>query len=241
MKLILFADGFVGSKISSHLINNYCQDLSLIVCTSKNEIYEYGNRKKIPVCEYSEIDKLSHEDKFDLGILAWWPKIIKEPLLSLPKQGFINTHPSLLPYNRGKHYNFWTLVEQTPFGVSLHFIDEGIDTGDIIFQKTLLYDWTDTGETLYNRAQNEMIKLFIDSYDRIRIGNYERIPQNNNIGSYHHSSELNNICNIDLNATYPIREILNLLRARTFEGHPGCIFEENGSKYEITLKIKKVN
>ena len=176
-----------------------------------------------------------------MGVLAWWPKLIKEPLLSLPKNGYINTHPSLLPYNRGKHYNFWALVEKVPFGVTLHFIDSGIDTGDIIFQKSIPYDWCDAGETLYKKAQAEMINLFIKKYYLIRIKNYKKKCQDLNSGSFHHSSELNKICEIGLNEKYQARHFLNLLRARTFEGHPGCFFFENGNKYEISITIKKLN
>ena len=239
MRIVLFADGFVGNEIASFLIDNYPEDLSLVVCLTKNSIFRYAKEKDIPVCHYDEEKKILNELNCDLGVLAWWPKIIKEPLLSLPKLGFINTHPSLLPYNRGKHYNFWALVEEAPFGVTLHFVDSGIDTGDIIFQMPIDYDWHDTGETLYKKAQLEMVRLFVDNYYLIRVGNYKRRSQDIKSGSYHHSSELDNICEIKLNEKYQARKILNLLRARTFKGHPGCFFVENGIKYEISLKIKK--
>jgi methionyl-tRNA formyltransferase len=239
MRIVLFADGFVGNEIASFLIDNYPEDLSLVVCLTKNSIFRYAKEKDIPVCHYDEEKKILNELNCDLGVLAWWPKIIKEPLLSLPNLGFINTHPSLLPYNRGKHYNFWALVEEAPFGVTLHFIDSGIDTGDIIFQMPIDYDWCDTGETLYKKAQAEMVRLFVDNYHLIRVGNYKRSSQDIKSGSYHHSSELNKICEIKLKEKYQARKILNLLRARTFKGHPGCFFEEKGIKYEIYLTIKK--
>jgi methionyl-tRNA formyltransferase len=241
MRFILFADGYVGGAIANFLIDNFPKDLSMVVCIEKNSIYKYAKSKNIQVCDYSEDKKLLENIIFDLGILAWWPELIKEPLLSLPKNGYINTHPSLLPYNRGKNYNFWALVEQAPFGVTLHFIDSGIDTGDVIFQKSINYDWCDTGETLYKKAQAEMINLFIEKYHLIRSKNYIKKPQDINSGSFHNSSELNKICEIGLNKNYQARHFLNLLRARTFEGHPGCFFVENGNKYEISLTIKKVN
>jgi methionyl-tRNA formyltransferase len=241
MRLVLFADGYVGNEIASFLIKNFPKDLSMVVCIAKNNIYHYAKSKNIKVCDYGEEKTVLNEISCDLGVLAWWPKLIKEPLLSMPKNGYINTHPSLLPYNRGKHYNFWALVEQAPFGVTLHFIDSGIDTGAIIFQTSIDYDWCDTGETLYKKAQAEMIKLFIENYHLIRIGNYKKKPQDIKSGSYHHSSELNEICEIKLDEKYQARHFLNLLRARTFTGYPSCFFTENGSSYEISLTIKKVN
>ena len=68
-------------------------------------------------------------------------------------------------------------MEKVPFGVTLHFIDSGIDTGDIVFQKSIPYDWCDTGETLYKKAQAEMINLFIEKYHLIRIKNYKKISR----------------------------------------------------------------
>ena len=177
MRLVLFADGFVGKEIASFLIDKYPEDLYSVVCLTKNDIYRYAKEKNITVLDYSEEKKLLNRLSCDLGVLAWWPKIIKEPLLSLPNLGFINTHPSFLPYNRGKHYNFWALVEEAPFGVTLIFVDSGIDTGDIIFQMPIDYDWCDTGETLYKKAQAKMVRLFIDNYHLIRNGKYKKIPQ----------------------------------------------------------------
>jgi methionyl-tRNA formyltransferase len=77
----------------------------------------------------------------DIGILAWWPLIIREPVLSSPKQGFLNFHPSLLPFNRGKHTTFWNIVEDVPFGVIIHWVDGGLDTGPVAFQREIEKTW----------------------------------------------------------------------------------------------------
>jgi len=237
------ADGTVGAKIARFLIESHPDDLVLIVTTQINDIYREAEDKGIPVCvfdsETTVLDML--EDGADLGVLAWWPKILKSPLLDTPRLGYVNTHPSLLPHNRGKHYNFWALVEQAPFGVTLHRVDSGVDTGDIVAQAPIDYDWCDTGETLYNKAQAAMFELFCKTYPVLRTEKYESKPQNTNAGSFHRASELESASKIELDAAYRARDLLNLLRARTFEGHPGCWFEEDGSRYEISIKIRNVN
>ena len=243
MRLLLLADGTVGAEIFRFLMEKYSDDLALVVTTRPNEIYREAGGKGIPVCvfdsEKSVLDRL--DSGADLGVLAWWPKILKSPLLDAPRLGFVNTHPSLLPHNRGKHYNFWALVEQAPFGVTLHRVDSGVDTGDIVAQATINYDWCDTGETLYNKAQAAMLELFCKSYPILRTGQYISKPQDNGIGSFHRASEIESASKIDLDAHYRARNLLNLLRARSFEGHPGCWFEESGHRYEISIIIKKVN
>lgn len=243
MRLILLADGVVGAKIASLLMQKYPGDLMLIVTIQINEIYHEAKAKGFSVCVFdSEINILNRlTSGVDLGVLAWWPKILKSSLLDAPKLGFFNTHPSLLPHNRGKHYNFWALVEQAPFGVTIHRVDSGVDTGEIVAQAKIEYDWCDTGQTLYKKAQSVMFDLFCKTYPDLRIGQYDTKPQNVSLGSFHRAAELEGASMIDLNAMYRARDLLNLLRARTFEGYPGCWFEESGERYEISVKIRRVN
>jgi methionyl-tRNA formyltransferase len=175
----------------------------------------------------------------DLGLLAWWPKIIKTPLLEFPKLGFINTHPSLLPYNRGKGYNFWALVEQVPFGVTLHFIDERVDTGDIVAQQPIPYDWEDSGGTLHCKATRAIIDLFKDSYPEFRQLNFHRRKQDTGKGTFHLAKELDPASHIDLDKEYRARDLLNLLRARTFPGFPACWFDDDDNQFEVRVEIKR--
>jgi methionyl-tRNA formyltransferase len=125
MRLLLMADGSVGHEIASFLMRSYPGDISLLVTSEPNEISRLAEENGIPVTTYLSDEELMNQfDRgFDLGVLAWWPYLLKPRVLAMPRLGFINTHPSLLPHNRGKHYNFWALVEQAPFGVTLHRVD----------------------------------------------------------------------------------------------------------------------
>lgn len=242
MKLVLLADGKVGFGILQHLLDCYPDDLCMVVTTEKNEIYHAAEANVIPVAVFESSEQLVADlpDGVDLGLLAWWPKIVKSPLLELPKYGFINTHPSLLPYNRGKHYNFWALVEQSPFGVTLHRVDAGVDTGDIISQQAIEYDWCDNGGSLYFKAQEAMLCLFRQTYPVLRTGRFESKPQDLTAGSFHRACEIEKASFIDLERSYRARDLIDLLRARTFEGYPGCWFEEAGIRYEISINVRKI-
>lgn len=240
------ADGEVGFQISDWLISQYREDLGVIVTTSENKISSLATNAEISSIIFKSDDKVfevstAEKENFDLGFLLWWPRITKDPLLSMPKYGFINTHPSFLPYGRGKHYNFWTLVEEVPFGVSLHTVDEGVDTGDIIAQRKIDYDWEDNGGSLYSKAQLEMVELFKETYPKLRTLNFNRSNQDLKRGSFHKAKELDKASVINLDADYSARHLLNLLRARTFAGQPACYFTENGQDYEVRVEIKKKN
>jgi len=230
------ADGTVGLSIAKWLIANWRDDLSLIVTTGFNDITKLAALGGVPA--QTTLGELPPE-RPDLGLLAWWPNIIKAPLLDYPKEGFVNTHPSLLPHNRGRNYNFWALVEGSPFGVTLHRVDGGVDTGPIYAQKQIPVTWEDTGATLYSKAAAGMIELFKETYPRLRTGSIHATPQDKSVGTFHRGAELEAASRIDLDKNYSGRDLLNLLRARTFPPHPGAWFEEDGVKYEVRVDISR--
>lgn len=244
MRLLLLADGQIGSDIARWLIANYRDDLALIVTTSDNEIAAMArdaNAGSLVFQSSAQVaDVITNEGlAFDLGLLAWWPKIIRSPLLSLPRRGFVNTHPSLLPYGRGKHYNFWSIVDRVPFGVTLHIVDEGVDSGDIVAQIELPYDWEDTGGSLYRKAAEAILNLLRETYPRLRDLDFEARPQDHGAGTFHRASELEPASAIDLDKVYVARDLLNLLRARTFPGYPACTFAAGDDVYEVRIDIKR--
>ena len=133
----------------------------------------------------------------------------------------------------------WAIVEERRFGVSLHYVEPEIDAGDLIAEREIIYDWTATGQSLHQEAEKAMIDLFVEQYPSIRNNKSLRRPQELSVGSSHFGKELDPQSHIFLDKTYTGREILNLLRARTFAGRPGCFFEDNGESYEINIAIEK--
>lgn len=246
MTNILFADGSVGLQIVNWLLENYRSDIGFIFTTDENGITEAARAARIPTAIFSTERDLVRattqgcDGHFTWGLLLWWPRIVRQATLALARNGFINTHPSLLPFNRGKHYNFWALVEQAPFGVSLHIVDEGVDSGDIVAQRQIAYDWEDSGATLYEKATRSMLELFKSAYPEIREGRITCIPQDLTKGSVHRAPELEKASRIDLDEFYRARDLLNLLRARTFPGYPACSFREsNGDEFEVRVDIRR--
>ena len=237
MKIALFASGAVGETIAAFLAREGADLACVAVPADDPKRDAIAANFPDKAIDARDADALRAAAP-DLGILAWWPHILREPQLSIPRLGWLNFHPSLLPYNRGKHYNFWAIVEQAPFGVTLHWIDAGVDSGDIAFQRALPVGWEDTGATLYAAAQQAMIELFEESWPAIRDGRIPRAPQSD-AGSFHRASELDAASRIDLEASYRARDLLNLLRARTFPPYPAAWFVDDGVRYEVRVEIRK--
>lgn len=111
--------------------------------------------------------------------------IIKKEVLELLPNRVINLHISLLPYNKGSNPNIWSFLEDTPKGVTIHLVDEGLDTGNILVQKELLID--ENRETLrssYELLHREIQTLFIENWENIKNGEIVSKPQTHG-GSIH--------------------------------------------------------
>jgi methionyl-tRNA formyltransferase len=108
----------------------------------------------------------------------------KEILDFLPNK-LINLHISFLPYNRGSNPNIWSFLDDTPKGITIHYIDEGIDTGDIIIQKEILFD--EEQETLrssYKKLHEEIQELFKKNWVKIKMKDINPQKQSG-VGSMH--------------------------------------------------------
>ena len=123
-------------------------------------------------------------------------------------------------------------------GVTIHHVDRHIDAGDIAFQRAVSLSWTDTGETIYAKSRRALIELFEEVYPRICELKIPRIKQDLDAGSFHRRGELDGASFIDLDNSYTGRQLLNLLRARTFPGHPSCWFRADGKTYEVSINIR---
>jgi methionyl-tRNA formyltransferase len=94
-------------------------------------------------------------------LVSWGYRHILSPdVVSAYKGRAVNLHISYLPWNRGADPNFWSWYDHTPKGVTVHYIDEGIDTGEIITQYRVWFTGDPTLATSYNELQQAMFRTF---------------------------------------------------------------------------------
>jgi methionyl-tRNA formyltransferase len=172
----------------------------------------------------------------DIGVSVMFGYILRRPLLELLPAGCINVHPALLPFNRGSCPNVWSIVDRTPAGATVHFIDEGIDTGDIVAQLPVPVEPTDTGESLYYKLETACVELFERVWPLIRSGQPVRTPQPK-AGVRRRKCDVEAIDEVFLDQEYKAGALIDLLRARTFPPHQGAFFCKDGQKYYLRLQI----
>lgn len=103
--------------------------------------------------------------------------LIKAEILEQMGGSAINLHTSYLPYNRGAYPNIWSILDGTPKGVSIHYLDTGFDTGDVIAQRHLHLPDNLTLRESYDQLQREMQRLFMDIYPYMNQWNQLRCRQ----------------------------------------------------------------
>ncbi len=139
------------------------------------------------VTQISEKISLGYIEKndFDFLISYGYRYIISEIILNLFKDRAINLHISFLPFNRGADPNFWSFLENTPKGVTIHMLDKGVDTGKIIFQKEIFF--TSKNESLlssYEKLHQTILDLFFENWEKIKTKNF-KLSKQIGTGSFH--------------------------------------------------------
>lgn len=173
----------------------------------------------------------------ELVISVGYDHLVPAEILSVPDRGSLNLHPSLLPYNRGKSPNVWTIVKGTPAGVTLHFMDKSFDTGRIVAQKRVETDFADTGKDLHNRLERAQFDLFVDTWPSIEDGDFEVTPQSETVGEYHSTEDFIELCRLDPDETYRVKDLLDVLRALTFPPFNNAKLSLDGTTYYIDINI----
>ena len=123
--------------------------------------------------------------------------IIRKNILNLlPENHIINLHISLLPWNRGAHPNIWSFLDNTPKGVSIHLIDEGLDTGDILIQKELYIDEkTHTLQSSYDFLHAQIQDLFMENWNKIKNSEITPVAQTGK-GTFHYKKDFDKISDL---------------------------------------------
>ena len=137
--------------------------------------------------------------------------IIIQEIIEFVKRRAINLHISYLPWNKGAYPNVWSFLEDSPKGVTIHIIDEGIDTGPTLVQKEVYMDENiETLKSSYEKLHNEIQELFKKNWNNIRNNKLKLMPQDSR-GSFHYVKDFKKIEHLisDKGWDAPIKEFKN--------------------------------
>ncbi|MBM2815996.1 MAG: hypothetical protein HW421_2758 [Ignavibacteria bacterium] len=246
-KICLMANDYVGLEVAKFLIENgdkiefLCiheedkQKLTTeIIHASRCEPDRIINARDVMLP--MNLERIKNAE-IDFIITVYWAYLLKPELFNLATKGTVNFHPALLPINRGWFPHVHSLIDGTPFGVTLHSLDEGADTGPVWVQKQVFPDETDNAGTVYKKLQEEIIQLFKDNWNKIRNNDITPIQQDHSKAIYRKKKDIENLDFIDLD-NISGRQLINMLKARTFGNRGFAYFNsQDGKKIYMHLRL----
>ena len=219
LKIVFFGIDHFSNIVLKSLINAGHQ-IELVVCHEYDE-EAFALLKKtcaeynIPINKYSKVNSEEvvtavKKANPDLCVIGHFERIIRKELLSIPRMGFINLHPSLLPNYRGLAPQHWPIINgEKETGITVHYVDEGTDTGDIIIQRKF-----DLPKDLYVAELHDIWKdhyktIMVDAINNI-IDHKPTISQQGLTGSYYEKMKDQPY---PLSKNWPVHKAYNWVRA----------------------------
>ena len=131
-----------------------------------------------PNINSEEFIALASKYECDLFVSMSFNQIFRAKIMSIPPLSTINCHAGKLPFYRGRNVLNWALINDEPeFGITVHYVDEGIDTGNIILQRCFTITDEDDYSTLLTRAYAGCSSILYDAVKLVQKGNPKIIKQ----------------------------------------------------------------
>lgn len=195
LKIGYFADGPWSHRAFEKIIENQSIEIAFIVprsdtkdLTLKNyaDKYSIDYIKGVKVNSPEFITKVSSYN-CDLLVSMSFNQIFRKEIINLTKYKIINCHAGKLPFYRGRNILNWALINnESEYGITVHFVDEGIDTGDIILQRSYPITIEDNYSTLLDRAHIDCADILYDAILLFLTNQVTRVKQNtiHEVGMY---------------------------------------------------------
>lgn len=236
LKVVFMGTPLFSVNVLNALANNY--DVVLVVtapdayvgrkkvltpCDVKRRALELGIPVSSPVKVCADYEDILNA-KPDVIITCAYGQIVSKEILDIPKYGCINIHASLLPKYRGGapiHYALINGEEET--GVTLMYMDEGMDTGDMLVSERIKIEEDDNIETLSNKLSVLGSKMIIKYLEDIIKGNIKRIKQDSSKASFARIIKRSDE-HLDFNVSN--RDVYNKFRALSPSPLPNFIMDD---------------
>ena len=184
--------GFFGDNEWAHKALDYLlKDKSIninFICgrflTKDQKLKKIAKKNKIKFFKQKNINDTKFIDyikknKIDLLVSMSFDQIFKNEIIKVINNNIINCHAGKLPFYRGRNILNWALINgEEDFGITTHFINKKIDSGDIILQKIFKITKKDDYKSLLIKSHTECAKLIFKTIKKIQNKNYKATPQN---------------------------------------------------------------
>lgn len=252
-KIIVFGDLPIATKVVMWICSQ--PDLELVGVVTGNEAPHNNDPwKDVPLlsdyCKMQGLRRISMEDikmfddgAVDLGLSCRFSKIIKADVIGKFKIGIINMHGGLLPEFAGLYScNMSVLYGAAVGGGTLHFIDTGIDTGDVLRRCEFKIEEEDTGYSVFQKTQKTLLDNMLDIIPQVLSGSVQSIPMQELIAQGHEHRYFNKesihvLKRITQEDIENPNALLKKVRAFDFPGYEPAYLEVDNKKIYMRLTV----
>lgn len=215
-----------GQKIQSSSVKQYAESVGLKILQPTNlKSEEFLNELKLL--------------EPDLAIVVAF-RMLPKAVWDLPKHGTFNLHASLLPQYRGAAPINWAIINgEKETGVTTFFINENIDTGNILFQEKVQIENNETAGSLHDKLMDVGAHLIVKTVKAIKEGNINAIPQNEIQKLKTAPKIFKETCKI--NWEKEVSEVYNLIRGMSPYPAAWSLFKNTTTRNSLSFKLYKVN
>lgn len=238
MRIALIGQAPFGARVVEALLESGDQVVAMYTSPRIDRalpLKEVGEKHNIPLFQPQRMrDPVVYESfkefGVELGVMAFVTDIVPVEILSCPKLGTIQYHPSLLPRHRGSSAINWAIIQgETQTGLTIFWPDEGIDTGPILLQKEVDILPDDTVGSLYFlKLFPQGIKAMMEAIELVKNRRAPRINQDDSMATYEPPCEERHAL---IDWERPLSEVYNLIRGTNPQ--PGATTFWKGTKLKI--------
>ncbi|MEW6388726.1 MAG: methionyl-tRNA formyltransferase, partial [Thermodesulfobacteriota bacterium] len=240
MRIVLVGQAAFGAEVLKGLVKQG-QEVVGVFCPpdrpggKPDPLKEAAQAAGIPVFQPKHMKDQEAYDRMvalnaDLGVLAFVTDIVPARVFNAPRLGSICYHPSILPKYRGASAINWAVINgESQTGLSIFWVDEGIDTGDLLLQKEVEVGPAETtGEVYFNKLYPLGIEAMLEAVDLVAKGKAPRLPQDHSKATYDPPCD-EKVAGLDWNR--PGQQVFNFIRG--CDPQPGATTSYKGEKVKL--------
>lgn len=240
MRIVLIGQAAFGEQVLKRLIERGHELVGVAAPGTKegarpDPLRAAAEAAGLPVLETRRLRRSQVFEQYaslkpDLNVMAFVTDIIRENVLSTPLQGTIQYHPSLLPRHRGIASINWAIIQgDSKTGLTIFWVDEGIDTGPVLLQKEVAIEPDDTvGSIYFNKLLPMGVDAIVEAVELVKAGTAPHIVQDESQATYEPACT-DDLTQIDWSA--PADKTYNLIRGSNPQ--PGAVTSFKGEPVKL--------
>ena len=241
IKILEYVSGLTDHKVVSIFLNSD-KKRSPDYMDEVKRVIKVKNLKPVIVSWVEDQSQIENDQIYlnfpTIGVSALFGHVLPEEFIAKFSGGILNLHPSLLPIGRGADPIPWSIIDKNVQGISIHLINQGLDTGDIAFQKEISSAINMNAGDIYDLAIAELYTEFTRCFPKWVNGEMKHYPQEGEVVSSHISSQLNQMRIFQEDEIGTFGDFVRRLQATTFSNAKLPGFKDNmGNIWDVTFRL----